>query len=148
MLARLKKASRRCAALIWATAFVFALAPVISMAYAAPAGAFARVLLHVHEPDEAGHVHHGHYHDNHAHDQQGGHHHYDDGTDVGSDDDPGQPRLHVHYDACCPSILIPVLSPATFAYRVADPVTAAPVQPMHGAPPDRLLRPPIPLSLL
>ena len=145
MLARLKRVSGRGGALIWAMAVVFALAPAISMACATPAGAFSRVLLHLHDYDEPGHVHHGHHHD---HDQDGGHHHHDDGTDDGQHDNQGQHRLHIHHDACSPSVLTPELTADAVGHRVAGPVTPAPVQPMQGAPPDLLLRPPIPLSLL
>ena len=140
MLARLKRASRRCVALIWAMAFVFAVAPVVSMAFASPVGAFSRFLVHAHEHDED-HVHQG-YHHHH------GHHHHDDATDDGQHDDQGQHRLHIHYDACCPSVLMPAQGVSTLQHRVADRITILPVEPMQGAPPDRLLRPPIPLSSL
>jgi hypothetical protein len=54
----------------------------------------------------------------------------------------------VHYDACCPSVLIPVQAPSTHELRAAGRISILLVEPMQGAPPDRLLRPPIPLSEL
>ena len=136
MLTPLKRASRGWVALIWAMAAVFALAPALSMAYAAPAGAFSRFLVHSHAHGDEDHAHHGH------------HHHHDDPDDDGQNDDQGQPRLHVHYDACCPSVLIPSQMLSTLAHRLADRVSILPVEPMQGAPPGHLLRPPIPSSLL
>ena len=145
MLARLKRAGRSCVALIWAMAALFALAPAVSMAFAAPVGAFSRVLLHVH-----------------GHDEQAmcimdititqistrrsspRRRRTDDGPDH---DDQGQHRLHVHHDACCPSVLMPSQSGETRAdIALAGPDHHPPVEPMQGAPPDRLLRPPIPPS--
>jgi len=130
-------------------ATVFALAPAVSMALAVPVGAFSRFLVHAHEHGDEDHVHDG-YHHHHGHDQDGhdSHHHDDGADDDGQNDDPGQPRLHVHCDACCPSVLIPFQTPSTLQHRAADRIAILPVEPMQGAPPDRLLRPPIPLSLL
>jgi hypothetical protein len=139
MLARLKRASRRCIALVWAMMLVFALAPVVSVAYGAPAGVSSGFLLHVHH----GHHHHGHHHDydhdGHHHDHDG--HHHDDATDDGSND-AGQGSLHVHYGASCPSV--PASVPTVdMLRRVAERVTPPPVDAMQGAPPGLLLRPPI-----
>jgi hypothetical protein len=65
-------------------------------------------------------------------------------TDDGPDD-PGHGPMHVHYDACCPSLPAPV--PTLVAvYRVAHRVVLPLVDARQGAPPGRLLRPPI-LSL-
>jgi hypothetical protein len=142
MLARLKKASRACRALVWALVALFALAPAISMASAAPAGAFSRLFLHVHEHADDGHVHHGHHHRDHAD------HHHDDGGQTRHDgaSGSGQSHLHIHHEACCPSMDIPVAVPGTAQYRLAGRLAIPPVEPMHGAPPGRLLRPPISLS--
>lgn len=138
MLARMKRANRRSIALIWAMAAVFAVAPGLSMAFASPVGAFSRFLVHAHADDEPGHVHHHHHHD-------GDHHHHDDGgTADGQDRD--QQLLHVHYDAWCPSVVIPTQGVSTLPYRLADRITIQKVERTQGAPPDRLLRPPIPLS--
>lgn len=152
MLTQVKRAGRRCIALIWVMAGLFALAPALSMAFAAPVGAFSRSLVHTHADDEAGHDHHGHHHrDSHHHDygdhDQGdaGHHHDDDG-DSGDLADPGQHRMHVHFDACCPSLVLPAQDATALQHRPSDRLAILPVEPMQGAPPDELLRPPIPLS--
>jgi hypothetical protein len=141
MLARLKKGTRACRALVWALVALFALAPAVGMAYAAPAGAFSRLFLHIHVHADDGHVHHGHHHEH-------GDHHHDDGDHSHHDDasDPGQSRLHIHHEACCPSMDIPVAAPETAQYRLAGRLAIPPVGPMQGAPPGRLLRPPISLS--
>ncbi len=148
MLARLRRAGRGCVALVWAVAAVFALAPTVSMAFAAPIGEFSRFLVHAHEHGDEDHTHHGHHHHGHHHDDQVGHHHHDGPDDDGQNSDQGQPRLHVHYDACCPSVLIPVQTPSTHVLRGAGRISILRVEPMQGAPPDCLLRPPIPLSEL
>jgi hypothetical protein len=143
MLARLKGASRACRALVWALVVLFALAPAVGMASAAPAGAFSRAFLHIHEHADEGHVHHGHHHEH-------GDRHYGDGDhshhDGAAGDDPAQSRLHVHHEACCPSMDIPVAAPEAAQYRLAGRLAISPVEPMQGAPPGRLLRPPISLS--
>jgi hypothetical protein len=147
MLVRLKRASRRCIALVWAMMLVFALAPVVSVAYGAPAGVFSGFLLHSHEDGDVDHVHHGHDHHSHHRDHDGhyhdhdGHHHHDDATDDGPKDG-GQAPPHVHYDASCPSVLTSIPTAAAL-YRVAERVTLPPVDAKQGAPPGRLLRPPI-----
>lgn len=150
-MARLKRASRRCIALVWAMVLVLALAPVISVANGAPAGVFSHFMMHAHAYGDHDHVHHGddgdhrhghHCHDGHCHDD--GDHHHDDMTDDGPDDS-GQGPLHVHYDACCPTMLMP-LPTAVVGYRVAYRVVLPLVSARQGAPPGRLLRPPI-LSL-
>jgi hypothetical protein len=152
MLVGLRKASARTVALIWAMVGLFALAPALSMAFATPVGAFSRSLVHSHADDEPGHNHHGHHHhhSSHHHDHgdddhgDAGHHHEDDGNRGGSAD-PGQHGTHVHFEACCPSILLPVQD-ATARHRPSDRMVILPVEPMQGAPPDRLLRPPISVS--
>jgi hypothetical protein len=137
MLARLKQASRRGIALVWAMAVVFALAPVIGAAYGAPAGVLSRFVLHAHADGDHGHVHHGDDDHHHGHDHDGA-------TDDGPDD-PGHGPAHVHYDACCPSLLMSV--PTTdVLYRVGHRITIPPAEAKQGAPPGPLLRPPI-LSL-
>jgi hypothetical protein len=146
MLAQLKRASRHGIALIWAMALVFAVAPTLAMAYVTPAGAFSRFLMHAHEHGDEDHVHHGDHHHGHFHTGDEDHHHHD-GVDDGQPDDPGQPRLHVHFDVCCPSVLVPILAVAPLQERGAGRVTAPRVDPLQGAPPDLLLRPPIPSFL-
>jgi len=146
MLVRLKGASRRNIALVWAMTLVFALAPGLSMAFAAPVGAFSRFLVHAHADDEPGHVHHGHHHHHHhaGHQDDGDHHHHDDDGGTSDTQDRGQ-QSHVHYDACCPSVVMPSQGVSTLRHRLADRITIHKVEPMQGAPPDRLLRPPIPV---
>ena len=148
MLARLKQASRCCVALVWAMVTVFALAPGISMAFAAPAGAYARIFVHAHGHDEDAHIHYGHHHHGHSHDGHDDHHHHDQAVGDGGQDDQGHPRVHVHCEVCCPGLLVPQLTGGMLAYRVSDRVAIQPVESMQGNPPDRLLRPPIPLFLL
>jgi hypothetical protein len=147
MLARLKRASRRSIALIWAMAALFALAPGMSMALAHPVGAFSRSFMHVHAGDEPGHMHHGHYHHHHLgndhHD--GADHHHHDGTDNGFDQDNGNQRLHVHHDASCPSLVMPTVYGDALEHHPSDRIAILKVEPMQGAPPDRLFRPPIPV---
>jgi hypothetical protein len=152
MLTRVKRASRRSIALIWAVVGLFALAPALSMAFAAPVGAFSRSLVHTHADDEPGHDHHGHHHHHSYHHDQGdqhhgdaSHHHDDDGNNGGSTD-PGQHRLHVHFDACCPSLVLPAQDVTPLQHRPSDRLAILLVEPLQGAPPDDLLRPPIPLS--
>lgn len=144
MLAQLKRASRRTVALIWAMALAFALAPAVAMANATGAGEFSRFLVHAHADGDAEHVHHGHHH--HAHDEDADHYHHDPVAD-GVDGDPGQPRLHVHFDVCCPSVLVPAQVTASLHDRIVDRVTVPRVEPLQGAPPGLILRPPIPSSL-
>jgi hypothetical protein len=152
MLARLKRASRRCIALVWAMMLAFALAPVVSVAYGAPAGVFSGFLLHSHEDGDVDHVHHGHdhhhhghHHHHHGHDghehNHDGHQHHDDATDDGPNDG-GLGTPHVHYDASCPSVLTSVPT-ADVLRRVAERVTPQPVDAKQGAPPGLPLRPPI-----
>lgn len=149
MLARLKRGSRRFVALIWATVLVFGLAPAASAAFSAPVGAFSRFVVHAHEHGDEGRLHCGHHHHHgHLHGEHGSQYHDDGVIDGGQVDDQGQHHLHVHYDACCPSVLISVVAASMLERRVADRVTIAPAEQGQGAPPDRLLRPPIPSSLL
>ncbi len=155
MLAQLKRTGRRAIVLIWATTLMFAVAPALAMAYAAPGGAFSRLFVHVHAHGDEDHVHHvDHVHDGHHHHHHHGHvhageedHHHHDATDDGRPDDPGQPRLHVHFDACCPSVLVPVQVYAPCNERVAGRVSVPRAEPLQGAPPGLLLRPPIPSPL-
>jgi hypothetical protein len=132
----LLRASRQCLALLWAMALTFALAPVITAAYGA-------LFVHDHAHADREHVHHshGHHHHGHHHHDHDGHHHDDDATDDGADD-AGQNRLHVHYEASCPSVLMPVLM-ANLVQHLPDRLTIPVVEARQGAPPERLLRPPI-----
>jgi hypothetical protein len=144
MLARLKRASRRDIALVWAMMLVFVLAPVIGVAHGAPACVPMHFLMHAHADGDVDHVHYGD--DDHHHRHQTGHdhdgdHHHDDMADDGPDG-TGQGPLHVHYDACCATMLMP-LPAIVIGYRVAHRVVLPPVHARQGAPPGRLLRPPI-----
>jgi hypothetical protein len=144
MLARLKQASRHSTALVWAMVIVFALAPVISVAYGAPAGVLSRFVLHAHADADHGHLHHGDddHHDHGHHDHGRGGHHHDDAVTDDSPGDPGQGPAHVHYDVCCPSLMMS--TPATgVLYRLGHRVAIPPAEARQGAPPGRLLRPPI-----
>jgi hypothetical protein len=120
----------------------FAFAPAVCMASAISSGVFTRFLVHAHDHDEPGHAHHGHPdHYGHNHGGSSYHHHDDDGGDEPGN--PGQHRLHVHFDICCPSVLIPVVSAPGVELRLLDRLGVVPVRPIEGAPRDRLLRPPI-----
>src|SRR5262245_59270800 len=82
MLTQLKRASRRGIALIWAVVVVFALAPVISVAYGGPAGVLSHYTMHAHADGDHDHVHYGpdghhHPHGHHHHDHDGHHHDHD-----------------------------------------------------------------------
>jgi len=142
MLATLKRAGRRCRPLIWAMALIFALAPAFCVASCASAGVFTGFVVYAHAHDEAGHTHHGYHHHGHWH---GGHadHHYDNGTTDNGDHSSGQYRLHVHFDFCCPGLLIPVLEAAALCDRPSDCIAIPPAHPTQGVQPDQLLRPPI-----
>ena len=138
MLVHLKRVGRRYAVLTWAIVLAFALSPAVCMASAVGAGVFTRFLIHAHEHDEDGHVHHAHL--DHGRDHHGfGFLHQDHGADKHG----GQHRLHVHFDVCCPSVLIPELPSAPLHLRRSGRVAILPVHPTQEAPPDRLLRPPI-----
>jgi hypothetical protein len=54
--------------------------------------------------------------------------------------------MHVHFDACCPSLVLPAQDVAPLQHRSSDRLAILPVEPMQGAPPDDFLRPPILLS--
>lgn len=140
MLVHLKRVGRRYAALTWAIVLAFAFSPAVCMANAVGAGVFTRFLIHAHDKDEEGHVHHAHF--DHGHDHHGfGVHHQDHGAD--EQGTPSQHRLHVHFDVCCPSVLIPELPSAPLHLGLSSRVSILPVHPTQEAPPDRLLRPPI-----
>src|SRR5262249_3543934 len=62
--------------------------------------------------------------------------------------DQGQHRVHVHYDVCCPSVVIPVLNSGTIEHRIPEAFATLAAQPTQGVAPDNLLRPPIGLSIL
>src|SRR5262245_6950964 len=150
MLVELKRASRCMVALVWVMVLVFAVAPALAMAFATSAGAFSGFVVHAHHHAEAGHVHHGYHHHPHGHMHDDGDvdHDHDDPVAAGQQDDLGQPRTHAHLDVCCPSLLVPIETSAPVHDRLAGRVAVPRVEPLQGAPPDRLLRPPIPSSLL
>ena len=141
MLVPLKRASRSCTNLVWLIAFVFAIAPGICKAMGTPIGAFTGLVVHAHAHAEHGHVHYGHHH--HGHDHQ----HDGNAAADGQAPDHGQHRVHVHYDVCCPSVVVPVLNSGTIENRLAQILTMLVAQPTQGVPPDNLLRPPIGLPL-
>jgi hypothetical protein len=57
--------------------------------------------------------------------------------------DLSQPQPHVHYEAGSPSVVLPEFNGTIVRHRVRDRVAIRRAPPMQGAPPDRLLRPPI-----
>lgn len=139
MIGRLRVAGRRHGLLLWATALIFAVGPALSMGTATPVGTFAGIVVHADDHGQAPHSHHD-------------PHHAHDGTEtvlsLGTVDDAqpnhhGQGRLHAHYDACCPSILVPVPTEVDVQHRVGQAINAPTAQPLYGASLDRLLRPPI-----
>jgi hypothetical protein len=150
MLVPLKRATRRYANLVWLMVFVFAIAPGISRALVTPIGAFTGFVVHAHAHSEPGHVHYGHHHHGHDHGGQAGgmHQHGGIAGKDGQAPDHGQHRTHVHYDVCCPSLVIPVLNSGTIESRVAEAFSTRAEQATQGARPDGLLRPPIVLSSL
>jgi hypothetical protein len=121
-------------------AFVFAVAPVLSMGLATPAGAFSTVVVHSHAGGDEDHSHHSHDHD---HDHSGSATHH--GPAPLSDGGPhhGKGTAHVHQDASCPSVLMPTPI-ADLAEPRPDKVFDRPLlHSLSGASPDTLLRPPI-----
>jgi hypothetical protein len=141
MIWRLRQAGRRRAVLAWTLALVFAVAPALSIAFAAPAGSFTNAVVHSHDHGDTPHSHHHHHHD---------HEHADGGMidDFGAGHD-GQSghgdhdRAHVHYDASCPSVIVPTPVSLTLCQQLSAAVDPPPTKALHGAPPGRLLRPPI-----
>jgi hypothetical protein len=119
---------------------MFAVAPALSSGFATATGAFAQTIVHSHDHGDEPHSHH--------------HHHHHDRADSGMIDDLGVPqdgqsghsdhdRLHVHYDASCPSII--VLAPVLIALdrELGATVDPPPTKALRGSSPGRLLRPPI-----
>jgi hypothetical protein len=144
MLISLKRATRSWANLVWLFAFVFAIAPGICKALAIPVGAFAGFVVHAHAHAEPGHVHYGHHHHGHDH----GHQHEGNAAANGPAPDHGESHVHVHYDACCPSVVTPVLNSGAIEHRATETFATPIALPKQGESPDNLLRPPIALSLL
>lgn len=148
MLSRRRRAGWRSATLRAALAFVFALAPAVSMALAVPAGAYARTVMHVHPHDADGHVDRALGHGP-VTDHNDAHYHQNTRTDQSQHDEDGdQPRLHMHFEACSPSVVLPVLNTGTLQQCVSQGIAVPPMATLRGAAPDRLLRPPIPKLVL
>lgn len=141
MIGRLRQAGRRRGALVWTLALLFALAPALSMGFATPAAAFARTIVHAH--DHGGEPHSHHNHDHHDHDDAD---HADLGTLGASPNDSGHGEhdsVHVHQDACCPSVIVPVPVSLVLDQHLSVAVDPPPTKALHGSSPSRLLRPPI-----
>ena len=139
MILRLARANRRRAPWIWTMAFVFAVAPIHSMGFAAPAGAFSAVVIHAHDGGREDHSHHSHDHDQDGTGIQDGLGPQGDGGPVHQ----GKGNLHVHHDACCPSVLVPDPAVDLPEQRLGKAFDRSLTQSLHGASPDSLLRPPI-----
>jgi hypothetical protein len=139
MLVGWKTASAKVVAFVWAMTVVFALCPVLSSAILVPVGVFAQGLVHSHEHGDEHHTHYGHHH-HHQHDVVDQHH--DDDVDSEPDRE-GLLVAHVHVDAGCPCLDLPVLPTGLVNDRAWSRMEPPPVEAMQGAPPDRLLRPPI-----
>jgi hypothetical protein len=138
MISRLRQAGRRRAVLAWTLALVFAVAPALSIAFAAPAASFTNAVVHSHHHGDAPHSHHHLHHDQDRAD--GG---MVDTLDTKHDGQGGHDRAHVHHDASCPSIVVPAPVLLTLDQQLSTPVDPPPTKALHGAPPSRLLRPPI-----
>lgn len=141
MIRQLREAGKRRAVLLWTLALMFAVAPALSLNFAVSAGPFARTIVHSHDHGDEPHSHHHHHHD---------HDHADRGTidDLGVVQD-GQSghgdhsRVHVHHDASCPSIIVPVPVTLALDLPLSASVDQPPTRVLHGSSPSRLLRPPI-----
>ena len=141
MIGRLREAGKRRAVLLWTLALMFAMAPALSLGFAAPTGVFAQTIVHSHDHGDASHSHHHHH--QHDHDRA------DSGiSDLGAAQD-GQPghsdydRVHVHYDASCPSIIVPAPVSLELDQELGATVDPPPTKALRGSSPRRLLRPPI-----
>jgi hypothetical protein len=122
-------------------ALVFAVAPIHSLSLAAPAGAFSTAVIHAHDGGGEDHSHHSH---DHHHDRDGAG--TQDGLGPQGDGGPvhqGKGNLHVHHDACCPSVLVPGPAVDLPEQRLGNAFDRSLTQSLHGASPDSLLRPPI-----
>lgn len=141
MIGRLRQAGRRRAVLQWTLALVFAVAPALSLGLAAPSGSFVQAVVHSHDHGNAPHSHH-----HHSREHQRADAGANDGIVVDEGGQPGHSdgnRVHVHYDACCPSIIVPAPVALTFEERLSAAVVSPPVKMLRGSSPRRLLRPPI-----
>jgi len=142
MIGRLRQPGKRRAVLLWALALMFAVAPFLSMSFAAPEGSFARPTVHSHDHGDEPHSHHHHHYGDHEHADGG----MIDDFDVGHDGQSGHgdhDRVHVHHDASCPSIIVPVPVTLALDQRLGAAVDPRPTKTLHGSSPSRLLRPPI-----
>ena len=140
MIGRLREAGKRRAVLLWTLALMFAVAPALSSAFAAPAGSFAQTIVHSHDHGDEPHSHHHHDHDG-AGDggMVGDLGVVQDGQSGHSDHD----RLHVHYDASCPSIMVPAPVSLELDQKLGAAVEPRPTKALRSSSPRRLLRPPI-----
>lgn len=134
MMKRLRQIFSRARRFVWVMALVFAFAPGISFANGSAIGAFSSALVHSHADGEHGHSHHGHHH----HHEKAEHHEHED---MDRNGEPGQ--AHVHYDAACPSLLVPGALFPVAQIAPASPVAALAQDDMDGSSPGNLLRPPI-----
>jgi len=142
MIRRLRQHAKRSGVLTWALVLMFAVAPALSSGFATATGAFAQTMVHSHDHGDEPHSHHHHHH--HDHDRA-------DGVMIGDLDVPqdGQPghgdhgRLHVHYDAACPSIIVPAPVSLALDRELAATVDPPTTKALRGSSPGRLLRPPI-----
>jgi hypothetical protein len=125
---------------MWAMALLFAVAPALSMGFAAPTGAFSRIVFHAHDHGHEPHSHHAHCY---AYDYDGQDRNAPSTFDSGQPNHHDQNRSHIHHDACLPSVLVPVLALDVQEHRVGDAFSKPQTRPMQGSSPDRLLRPPI-----
>jgi len=141
MILRLARANRRRVLWVWTMAFVFAVAPIHSLTFAAPAGAFSTVVIHAHD---GGGEDHSHRSNDHHHDQDGAGTQDDVGPlDHGGPGHHGRGNLHVHHDACCPSVLLPGPVAELPEQGLGNAFDRSLTRSLRGASPDSLLRPPI-----
>lgn len=141
MIGRLRQAGRPRAVLLWTLALIFAVAPVFSVGFAVPSGSFVQTVIHSHDHGDVPHSHHRRSHE---------HQDASAGTINGvAVDDCAQSgrgadnRLHVHYDASCPSLILPAPVDMLFEERLGAAVDPPPMKIPRGTSPRRLLRPPI-----
>lgn len=122
---------------------ILAVAPGLSFASGIGSGAFGSVLFHSHADGDHDHSHHGHHGHSHHHDGDAGDHHQANEDGVLDDQGGGAPRVHVHFEAACPSIVMPDNAGSLLEARFAGVIAIPMADTLDGEPPGRLLRPPI-----
>jgi len=140
MLIRLRRAGRWRTALVRVVTVMLVLAPLFVLSPVASMASPRTLFIHVHGDGAEAHRfgHFGHYQQH----TQSGDRLADRGTgDDSNDREPG--RAHVHYDACWPSFLISIPARADRDARLAERLPVWSATRTQGAPPGRLLRPPI-----